>query len=478
MFNKVNKMSMLTVSTILALTLSACSAGGGNTTNSPKETNEPSPQSSNAAANEGKSDAPKVKLNYWTEDRHDLTYIQEVVERFNETNKNNIEVEVKGLSENYNQSVDIAFSSKQAPDIIRTTPSNFIPFVKKGYLEPLNGYMNAEMDAKFGGALIDKSNMMDGQIYSLPNYGYSSRLIYNVDLFEKAGIAAPPKTLDEMVETAKKLTEAGKDTGAYGFAINFKGADNSFEKAPRSIAELSGFGGYGYDFKTGKYDFSGFADIMTAFKQIKDDGSMLPGVEAMDIDPLRAQFAEGKIGMYLSISAETNVYLSQFPAKINWAAALPPTINGEVKGAAGYWKTGPWLSISSQTKNKEEAWQFLEYMYSDEVLQKYYEGGYGLSLLPDIIAKSKKPEVPGIEGFLPTEYDGIWPISPKVTVEGTDFPNLFIKYTISGGDLDKMIEDVNTRYNAALDKARASGDVTTEAMPDFDAKSMQGMLTK
>ncbi|NIK79557.1 multiple sugar transport system substrate-binding protein [Paenibacillus castaneae] len=473
-----NKTRMVTVAALLALSLSACSSGNGNSTNSTKGTNEPAPKATTEAVVEGTKEAPKVKLNYWTEDRHDLTYIQEVVQRFNETNTENIEVELKGLSENYNQSVDIAFSSKQAPDIIRTTPSNFIPFVKKGYLEPLDGYMNDAMKTKFQGALIDKSNMMNGQIFSLPNYGYSSRLIYNVDLFNKAGITSPPKTLNEMVEVAKKLTEAGKDIGAYGFAINFKGADNSFEKAPRSIAELSGIGGYGYDFKTGKYDFSGFADIMKAFKQMKDDGSMLPGVEALDIDPLRAQFAEGKIGMYLSISAEPGVYQSQFPTEVNWSAALPPTISGDIAGVAGYWKTGPWLSISSQTKNKKEAWTFLEYMYSDEVLRTYYEDGYGLSLLPAIVAQSKDPKIPGIEGFLPTQYDGLWPISPKVTVEGTDFPNLFIKYAISGGDLDKMITDVNTRYNAALDKARASGDVTTEAMPDFNAKSMQGMLVK
>ncbi|GIP33034.1 ABC transporter substrate-binding protein [Paenibacillus sp. J2TS4] len=449
---------------VMAVGLAACGSGGGD------KAAEQAPK--------GNTEGQKVKLSYWTEDRHDLAYIQEVVKKFNETNQDNIEVEVKGMAENYNQSVDIAFVSNQAPDIIRTTPSNFIPFVKKGYLEPLDDYLNEDMKDKFKSALVDKSNMMNGNIYSLPNYGYSSRLIYNADLFEKAGIKEPPKSLSEMVEVAKKLTEAGKETGAYGFAINFKGPDNSFEKGPRVIAEMSGIGGYGYDFKTGRYDFSGFTEIMKAFKQMKDDGSMLPGVEAMDIDPLRAQFAEGKIGMYLSISAEPGVFISQFPTKVNWSAALPPSIDGEARGIAGYWKTGPWLSISSKTKHKEEAWKFLEYMYSDEVLQNYYEDGYGLSLLPSIIEKSKDPAIDGIEGFLPTKYDGIWPISPSVGVEGMDFPNVFIKYTLSGGDLDQIIEDVNKRYNAALDKAKASGEVSTEATPDFDPISLQGQLVQ
>ena len=140
---------------------------------------------------------------------------------------------------------------------------------------------------------------------------------------------------------------------------------------------------------------------------------MLPGVESLDIDPLRAQFAEGKIGMYLSYSAEPGVYSSQFPAKIKWAAALAPTIDGEIRGASGFANSGQWLAISSQSKNKDAAWKFLEYMYSDEVLQTYHERGLGLSAVPSIAAKAKAPELDGVEGFLLTKYDALWPVPPR-----------------------------------------------------------------
>lgn len=70
--------------------------------------------------------------------------------------------------------------------------------------------------------MIDNVNRFDGKVYSLPNTGLTMRLVYNKDIFTKAGIQNPPVSLQEMVDDAKKITEAGKSEGIYGFALNFK----------------------------------------------------------------------------------------------------------------------------------------------------------------------------------------------------------------------------------------------------------------
>ncbi|MNY69069.1 hypothetical protein D3C86_2069440 [compost metagenome] len=56
--------------------------------------------------------------------------------------------------------------------------------------------------------------------------------------------------------------------------------------------------------------------------------------------------------------------------------------------------------------------------------------------------------------------------------------DVFNRYIFTGGDLDKEIQDLNTRYNAALEKAIAAGDTTVEAQPDFSAANLQGSLVK
>ena len=120
----------MVLSTVLGVTLVASLAACGGQTEQPKST---------AAATSATAGGPKTKLTYWTVDRHDADYMKDVIKKFNETNKDNIEVEMTVLADNYNQSVDIAFASNQAPDILRT--NDFLGFVKKGYLQPINDMM-------------------------------------------------------------------------------------------------------------------------------------------------------------------------------------------------------------------------------------------------------------------------------------------------------------------------------------------------
>jgi len=458
-------------STVLLLLLAgvtaACSSGGS-------ATNSADNGEASAAG------AGKVNLVYWTIDRHDTEFIEQKIDEYEKLNPD-VTIEMKTMADNYVQSVDIAFASKQAPDILRVDASNVPAWVKKGYLESFDAYMSDEMRSRFESVLIENKNMVDGSVYTLPNIGQFWRLIYNVDLFEKAGIAEPPTTLAEMVEDAKKITEAGKDVGAYGFAGNFK-SGSGFERVAYPITSLSSTtGNEGYNFQTGQFDFGIYKNVLEALHQIREDGSMLPGSESLDVDPLRAQFAQGKIGMYFNHSVEPSVYQSQFPTEVKWAAALPPTLDGQANGVDQV-ISGSYLAMSKDSEQKEAAWKFIEWMYSDDVQVAYQEGGYGVSVIPSVSKKAKAPEIPGIEYFLPTNEDGIYPATPlSVTegrLEGTTKADVFNQYIFDGGDLDQVLADLSARYNAALEKAKAAGDTDIEAQPDFDSADLQGSLTK
>jgi multiple sugar transport system substrate-binding protein len=470
------KILLMGMAFIIMFSLTAC--GGNN-----KKQESTASSSTSASQSPEASKAPsgaKTKLVFWTFDRHDSDFVKEVVDTYNSTNTDNIEVEVTSMAENYAQSVDIAFSSNQTPDILRPNQDTTIPFVKKGYLEPLDGYLTEEMKTKFGPTFQDQVNQFDGKTYSLPNFGYTLRLIYNQELFDKAGIKNPPTSLDELIATAKAITNVGKADGQYGFALNFKSPKSALDRSAREILQLSGHDGFGFDIQQGKYDFSHYKPVIEAFKQMREDGSMLPGVESLDIDPLRAQFAQGKIGMYLSYSAEVGVYSNQFPTEIKWGAAQAPTIDGTIKGAAGFANSGQWLGISSGSKNKDAAWKFLTYMYSDEVLQTYHERGLGVSAVPAVASKASKPAIKNVDGFMLTKYDALWPLPPVVNIQGLDYGSALLKYMLEGGgSLDTVIEDLNTRYNAALEKAVAAGEVKVTADPSFDPLKLQGtMLTQ
>lgn len=438
----------------------------------------PSPDSGTTAPTTEASVKPSasepVQLKYWTDDRHDQEYIKEMINKFNETNGDNITVELTVMSENYNQSVDIAFSSNQAPDVLRLKSANTIEFVKKGYLAPLDDHLTDEMKAKFGNLLIDNVNRFDGKVYSLANTGLTLRLVYNKDIFAKAGIANPPTSLQEMVDAAKKITDVGKSEGIYGFALNFKNAKGAFDRSVREILSLSGHQGLGFDPQTGQFDFAPYSQVIEYFKQMYENGSILPGAETLDIDPLRAQFAAGKIGMYLCFSTEPGVYKDQFPTEINWAGALAPTITGEINGTSEIVSAGTWLGINAKSEHQDAAWKFVQYMYGDDIMTTYHEKGFGISVVPSIAEKAKNPDIKGMEGFLVGEHDSLWPASPTVSPEGATYADAFFKYMLTGGDAAAIATDLNTRYNAALAKAVEKGEYTIAPNPAFDPKKPQG----
>ncbi len=455
--------------TVMAASTAAC----GNSNSNDKES---APATSTASASASVSpSAPsgeKKVITYWTDDRHDQEYIKQVIDEFNTTNTDNIEVELTVLSENYNQSVDIAFSSNQAPDVLRLKSANTGTFVKKGYLAPIDEYMTDELKAKFSSVLLNDVNVFGGKLYSLPNSGLTLRLVYNKDLFQQAGIANPPKSLQEMVDDAKKITEMGKKDGVYGFALNFKNPKSAFDRSIREILSLSGYQGLGFDFKTGQFDFGPYSQVIEYFKQMQEDGSVIPGAETLDIDPMRAQFAAGKIGMYLSFSTEPGVYKDQFPTTINWGGALAPTLDGQIKGTSEIVSAGTWLGISQTSKNKDAAWKFMEYMHQDSILTAYHEQGFGIAVVPSIAATAKQPDIAGMEGFLVGENDSLWPAAPSVTPEGANYGDEFFKYVLSGGKLQDITADLNARYNDALAKAVAKGDVTVTPDPAFDPSKL------
>jgi multiple sugar transport system substrate-binding protein len=451
---------------VLALVLAACSSG--NSTNG--ETNTGTEGNGAAAA--------KTKLTYWTMDRHDMEYMQQKIDAYNATNTDNIEVEMKVMADNYNQSLEVAFASNQAPDIFKV--NDFQVYVSKGYLAPLDDLLGAEFLAQFEGTLNEKVTNIDGKVYSLPNTGQFWRLLYNVDLMEKAGYSEPPKTLDEMVDAAKKITEMGKAEGIYGFASNFKNGSGFTRPGFASGSESSETSHEGFNYQTGEFDFSMYRDVVEALRQIKVDGSLIPGAESLDIDPLRAQFAQGKIGMYINHSGEPSVYNSQFPTDINWSTTMVPTKDGEIKGAS-WVAAGAYIGINAKSDKQEAAAKFFKYLYSLELRKEYQEQGLGLSVLPYVNEASGTPSLKGIEGFLPTKYDAIYPVTPlgitETKLEGKKAADLLTEYILIGNQsLDAVIEDLNTRYKKALEVTRSEGLTDIKADPSFNAADLQGKL--
>lgn len=419
------------------------------------------------------SSAKQVKLTWWTYKNSDQTFMQSYIDKFNKENKDGITINyVVQTSNNFRQALQLAFQSNQAPDLFtgQDLASYYVP---KNEVEPLDKYISSSMKSRFGKYYSSEGdNAVNGKIYSLPSQGITYRLMYNKDLFKQAGIANPPATLDEMVADAKKITQMGKSQGVYGFAMNLKNTQTSMERSVNVVGMASGF--RYYDYKTGKYDFTPYKPILTAFHQIVADGSMFPGYESLDIDPLRTQFINGKIGMYFGGAWEPSAYVGLNPkATTNYGAAQVPTISG-VKGAT-FISGLRWLFMSSKTQNKSQVWKVMDYFYSDDVQADYQKQGLGLVVIPSVTAKNIKSTLAGMNDFQPTNRDAIYPAAPNesaLAIQGQTFDAVFAAVIEGSSSFDKVVDGLNEKYNTALQAAIKDGSVKDYKNASFDPSSL------
>jgi multiple sugar transport system substrate-binding protein len=409
---------------------------------------------------DGKAASGKTTVVVWTAQRADLAIREKKLAEFNKANPD-IEVKMEIFTENYLSTLELSFDSGQAPDIFQVADNNASYFVERNMVLPLDKYVTAANKARFGDLYnIDQVNTVNGKVYTLPERGVTYRLLYNQDVFDAAGVAGPPKTLDDVYNYAKKITDWGKKDGIYGLGIQLK---TPFAVGERVIDQIGFRNGISvYNYKTGAYDYSVIKPVVEVFRRMYADGVMFPGVEGLTIDPLRAQFADGKVGMYFNGSWEPTLFMpdGQFPNKYNWNAAVLPGIGtANPRGRTDIKNAGKSWAISSSSKNPDAAWKYIEFLLSDNYLVDYHEGAYGFVIVPSVTAKAKSPDIRGWKEFtMDPALETSWPVRPDtigLQVEGRNAYDTYVAIILGAANMDSALADLTARYNTALNKAVA-----------------------
>lgn len=344
------------------------------------------------------SDATVIEV--WSSDTSSKIVYTKLIDKYNadEGKKAGIKIDYKVKdSESYQQALDLAYKSGNAPDLLWVP--NIASMAEKDQIMPINELPGMEEIIKEREHYIrDFYNTYNDKVYSLPISGGTMGLLYNKDMFKKAGIVdgdgnpVPPETWDEFRADAKKLTNKSKNE--YGVVLPFKWSgwyDSDINSAGMASLGIRN----GYDPKTGKYDFSGYEPILNTFLGIKEDESYLPGAETIDNDVARARFAEGGIGMKIGYSFDVGVLNDQFPAKIDWGVAPLPVIDRNHKYLQPN-DIGSSFSVNKNTKvDIEKIAAAMKFLNGDDFIIELYKEcitfPYDADLVKDVeISKPKK----------------------------------------------------------------------------------------
>ena len=403
-------------------------------------------------------------ITYWVNDRHDSEYMTEMVEKYNKENTDNIYIDMQIITDDYENMISLAYTGGTAPDIIgqSVTLKNF---VDNDMLVPLNDYIDADEEYQKVNEPYEHAyeglNYMDGNLYWVYSGMRSGvRIEYNKDLLEKSGYTEIPKTLDEYIDMAKKITEDGN--GEY-YGIGFT-SSSPFERQLEMMAQVSGI--YYYDYANGKFDFSGYKEILEKGKRFIDEEIAYP--DQQGVDNMRALFAEGEFALWGNASQEAGVFTSQLPIEdFEWGVAEVPSLDGEIKGALQTTPSKGYVIMSS-SEHPDEAWKVIQYFQSEEFLKGYLENGYCLPITSYMDEKIDKSKIGRLADFSLLDYESVYPAVPTINLTGDDYRTVMWNAIMGYVDVDDAIEDLNTRYNEAYDADIESGSVKRLVIEDYD----------
>src|ERR1700754_3456129 len=203
MTHGLSRRSLATVvaTTTAALALAACSTGGGSSTDK--------------GAGEGPVPEPTspvtVTFSSWVGEEPDF---KTLVQKF-EGEHPNIKIELQNVpAEEANEKLTAQVAGGNPPDIAYIDASTTAQFASRKALVNLDSYIGRSDIVKADAYVPAFKTFVtyDKSMYGLPFDGESTALFYRTDMFQAAGIAAPPTTWAEYEAAAKKLTDPVKRT--------------------------------------------------------------------------------------------------------------------------------------------------------------------------------------------------------------------------------------------------------------------------
>lgn len=290
----------------------------------------------------------------------------------------------------------IAFKGGAATDVIYTSPNRIIALEDAGAIAPLEGYADQAYKAKLKPGLLE-AGYWKGHLYGVPFTSYGRALYYNIDVFKKAGVDKPPTNWEEFRDVAKKVT----GNGVYAFALD--GADNWLSEYRVWLYQAGGR----WLNDEGTKCVVNSPEGVEAFSFLVDlavkDQVMYPGSGAAEIDTFQL-FAAGTTAMW-----EQSNYITKLKetTTINYGTANLPQY-GKGHPAIGLAES-EWLSVSSDSEYKDQAWKFLEYFSTDPYVQLHHN--QDITFFPTIPIPDFPMDDPRLGPFI---FDTSLPYAPVV----------------------------------------------------------------
>jgi multiple sugar transport system substrate-binding protein len=330
-------------------------------------------------------------------------------------------------------------------------------FEKGGWLADMSGYLKDPnltapdlVESDFSAAGLQYARNDKGEMHSLPWSVDYFILYYNKEMFAKKGVAVP-KTFDEMVDAAEKLTDPKE--GTFGFVG--RGLRNA-----NMTLWTNFFLNYGGEFLDAKGNI--LTDGPEAIEATKLYQRLLtkvapPGVSGFNWMESMASFTQGRSAMWID--------------GVGWAPPLEDPAASRIVGKVGYTMVpagpkgqysatyGDGLGIAQASKNKEAAYLLCQWAVSKAQGARLLQAGGGVPFRNSILNDSEvRNGVKLPQEWLQSVIDSakISKLGLPVIIPVAEFRDLVgagITATLSGADPATELKKAHEQFRPILERS-------------------------
>lgn len=428
---------MLSVVLLCGAALAGCGGGGGSGGGAAAEA--PGETESTAQAEGPRAEQVEITLNGWGSTPEEQELLQQTLDEFM-TKYPNIKVKYEVISDQYMDVMKTRLIGGGAGDVFYLDSVEAPALIAQNVLEPLDAYVTDAFDlADFEEPLLNAFRGADGKYYGFPKDFSTLALFYNKRHFEEAGVAAPPATWEELLETSKKLAKDGR----YGLGVA--------PELARQLFMIKAFGGEAVD-ANGNAAFAS-PEALKGLQYVIDQRL----IDKTSAQPSEAganwggeMFGQGKASMVIEGNWAIPYLDNTFP-ELDYGTAELPTVNGK-PGTMAF--TVAYVMNKAST-HKEEAWKLIEFLTGKEGMKIWTSKGFALPTRKSVAAELgyDKDELRGalVAG---AAYATPWQIGVNGPTIMTNFNNQFVSAFLGEQPLADAMKQAQDTANREIEAAK------------------------
>lgn len=382
-----------------------------------------------------------MRLSGWGSSLIEQQLLQQVIDDF-ERQHPRIHVKLETIADQYMDVIKTRLIGDAAPDVFYLDALEAPFLMTQGVLEPLDSYIQPAFQIEDFEQNLLGIFKHENTVYGLPKDYSTLALFYSKKAFAAAGIAAPPKTWDELIAFSKQLTIDRNGDGKpeqYGLGILPELPRLSFmiRSAGGAVVDASGEATFAED--------SALRGVEPVVNQYRGDRT---AVRAIDVGANSGSemFGQGRVAMVLEGNWMIPYLRETFP-NLEYGTAEVPQVNQQ-PGTMVY--TVAYV-MDRQSSHKPEAWKLISYLTGKAGMAKWTGTGFALPTRKSVAAQQqieqdplRSPLVAGVNYATP------WQVGSYPTVINNQFNNQFLSALLGEQPLKQAMQKAQQDANAQI----------------------------